>query len=137
MKKILNLTLILAVLLLQACSAQKLISIKLSIVDETNNGLPGAKVKIFNTHKTIANEADLDGFIELKNVEAGNYKITVDVIGYYKLKDYSIKLDDSIENLKIEMAPVMNLEDVNLDWAGGWATIEDEKGNIRCVRIKK
>ncbi len=120
-----------------SCTSQEVkINAEVRIVDENKNGLPEAQIKMYNSDTTIDTKADLNGLLGLKNIRAGTYKLDVEAVGYYKLSAYAITLSNAQENLKIEMIPASGINDAHVEWSGGWVTIEEKNGEIKCVRSK-
>ena len=121
-----------------ACSAQNnLITTKIVVVDENKSGLPEALVKIYNVDTIIVQKADLNGLVDLKNINYGSYKIDVTATGYYRILGYSIDLKEKEEVVEIEMLPAVNNTDIDVEWAGGWVTLQDKDGKVKCIRSKK
>lgn len=74
---------------------------------------------------------DLEGNFSI--VVLKKAKIRVSATGYFALSQ-GIKLNKQKTNLSIELQP-MPLNKVTVKWAGGYATIIDDNGNIKCVPI--
>jgi hypothetical protein len=121
-----KLNLLVFALFLQACGAQKLHEVKITIVDEANVVIPEASITLTGSDTIIQRKTDLNGLLALKNIDPGKYKITVLATGHYKLKDYSVKINNTVEDLKIVMDPLLDVTDSNVEWSGGWATIEEK-----------
>jgi hypothetical protein len=46
-------------------------------------------------------------------------------------------LKEKEEVVEIEMLPAVNNTDINVEWSGGWVTLEDKDGKVKCIRSKK
>lgn len=126
------------VVIVSACNAQnKVTNLQIKILDEQKEGLPQSYLEISNKDTIIKQQTGLDGLLELKNFKKGEYKISVSVVGYYKLNDYPISLIKEQEFLNIEMKPVQNLNTPNILWEGGWVTYEDKDGKIKSIKTKE
>jgi hypothetical protein len=66
--------------LLLAAQADGSGTIKATILDETNQPLPGAVVRIIGTN--IGGSADMDGVVNLRAVSAGTYDVEARLVGY-------------------------------------------------------
>lgn len=122
---------------LQSCSSQSTTTVKLSVLDENRKGLPQSSIKLFNKDTSIQESTDLNGLLELRDIRKGVYTLDVQVTGYHTLSSYNIEIGNTVENIKVEMVPVLDTADVDVQWSGGWVTIMDEKNNIKSVRSKK
>ena len=74
---------------------------------------------------------DFEG--NFSTIASKRIKTEVFAVGFFTLKQ-RIKLNKRITVLSIELEPVP-LNKVEVKWRGGYATIIDENGNVRCVRI--
>ncbi|MBS1525895.1 MAG: SusC/RagA family TonB-linked outer membrane protein [Bacteroidetes bacterium] len=77
-------------------------SIKGTVVDETNQPLPGASVSIDGT--TIGSVTDANGNYTISNVNAGNYSLTAKFVGYVTSKQ-TITVGSSIITVNFGLKP--------------------------------
>lgn len=76
------------------------IGIKGKIVDSNRQALEGATVAVYRQDSVLVNGtiSDAEGVFELKNLPAGNYRITVSYVGY---ASENIRIPDSAKNLDL------------------------------------
>lgn len=108
----------------------------LYIVDENGIGLPSSFVKIHQGKKTFEYKTNLEGCLQIENIQCRKNKIEVNSIGYYRIKCIKIKLKESNEYYKIEMKPIENLNTPSIEWKGGWSIIELPGDSIKCIRSR-
>lgn len=126
------------VLILASCSAQQKVTVlKIKIIDELKLGMPEANLKISSSDTTINLKTDLDGNIDVKNLKKGLYKISIFTVGHYSLLDYPINIANSNEFIEFEMTLLDSLKFDSVEWAGGWVTLKNRKGNVICVKSKR
>lgn len=76
------------------------IGIKGIIVDSNRQALEGATVAVYRQDSVLVNGtiSDAEGVFELKNLPAGNYRITVSYVGY---ASENIRIPDTVKNLDL------------------------------------
>ena len=76
------------------------IGIKGKIVDSNRQALEGATVAVYRQDSVLVNGtiSDAEGVFELKNLPAGNYRITVSYVGY---ASENIRIPDTAKNLDL------------------------------------
>ncbi len=101
-------------------TVKKSISIKGKAVDEkTNAPLDFASVALFKStgdKPLVAAQTDLNGNFTFQNIETGNYKLTINFLGYTPLsKSFqvnSLQKDINLGNLKLKQSSVSVLNEV-------------------------
>ena len=76
------------------------IGIKGKIVDSNRQALEGATVAVYRQDSVLVNGtiSDAEGVFELKNLPAGNYRITVSYVGY---ASENIRIPNTAKNLDL------------------------------------
>ncbi|MCC5919093.1 MAG: TonB-dependent receptor [Cyclobacteriaceae bacterium] len=104
MKRIFTLFMLHAVFLIGIASAQDTHpgSIFGKVVDEKGDAIIGASVRLMGTEKGAA--TDLNGQFQIRNIQPGNYKLSVTAVGMSNyLQDVNILAGDRQVNLSIEL----------------------------------
>jgi len=112
--------------------AQK-VSIKGTVVDETNQPLPGASVSIDGT--TLGATTDANGLYTITGVSAGNFTLTAKFIGYVAVKK-TITVGSSVLTVDFGLKPEsQNLNEVVVIGYGS-ARKKDLTGSVAQISAK-
>lgn len=126
-----------AVVFFHSCGAQETVVLNISVLDENKVGIPHAEIKLSTGKSTIIKKTNLEGETSIGGMQKGSYAIDVSAVGYHTLKNYSIRLESDQERINVEMQSPNNLSSPNVEWDGGWVTLEDKEGKIKSIRLKK
>ncbi|HVS94052.1 MAG TPA: SusC/RagA family TonB-linked outer membrane protein [Mucilaginibacter sp.] len=108
-------------------------SIKGTVVDETNQPLPGASVSIDGT--TLGSVTDANGNYTITNVNAGNYSLTAKFVGYVASKQ-TITVGSSVITVNFGLKPEStNLNEVVVIGYGTQRK-KDLTGSVATVTAK-
>ena len=133
MRAVINSLVILAIL---SCTEVKNSrQFKLNIVDENGIGIPEAQYEVKSVDTVVIGVADLEGNVIVEKIESNSCEISVQAVGFISLKNYEVDIRDS-ETLKIELKQ-FPLDSIQVEWEGGWMTIQSEDGQYRTIRIEE
>ncbi len=109
--------------------------LSITVSDEQGNGLPESKIKLVGRDTTILSITDFEGNLQVENIKLGKYQVSISSVGYYQLENHQIQIVNNTEQLIFRMK-LVDIRQANVEWEGGWVTLESKKGKVISVKSK-